>query len=625
MPTRRELILSAVPIATAAATTAAHGATPERPTPQSAPQPFHAGFLKPLVSHLGYRTSGSKNVVIKSAPGVRQARIVRMKKLGMDASLVVPLHAGGKDFGDWLHGDFSALTEPGTYRAAIAFQLFSGMAHPTDSGGKSVLQSSLDAWSRGIVEAWSQDFVVSDKPWDDTIRKMMGYYQAQRCGASPHGYNTPCHIGPIAATDGRAAKPITGAWHSADDHVRDVPEILHGMFGLLQLAETRPDLAAELNAFDELRWGNDYFLSLQDPRGYIYFGVFTKNYYGETNLWDTSSYELRTEPGPRYCQYMFTAFQAQLARLYRKSEPRYAAKCLAAARRCFAYWEGKPGGDWASSKYVYELGTACYAAAQLYRCTGSAEYRDHARTLAGQLMALQNADGFWPERAGADLDPRRDYNLVIARGIYQAYAPLGLCAVAEAMPTDAAAPRWRAALGRFADGFAAFFATANAFGMLPYYVFRDPATPQVRTRGGKSYRYFLDPSHTAIDLPGSRTIPWQTGNQSTTAGFGVALCAIGRLLGRDAPRQLAQRQLDWISGLNPFDSCQILGLGRNNPVTYPPLDFMPPVPAIVGAGLQGACGDDTDEPQMVGGYYGSGEYWLPPHSWILGLLATLSA
>lgn len=625
MPTRRELILAAVPIATAAATTAAHGATPERAIPPSAPQRFHPGFFKPLVSHLGYRTSGAKNVVIRSAPGVREARIVRMKKLGMDASLVIPLRAAGNDFGDWLHGDFSALTEPGTYRAAIAFQLFSGMAHPTDSGSRSTRQSSLDAWSRGIVEAWSQDFVVSEKPWDDTMRNMMGYYQAQRCGASPHGYNTPCHIGPIAATDGRAAKPITGGWHSAHDHVRDVPEILHGMFGLLQLAETRPDLAAELNAFDELRWGNDYFLSLQDPRGYIYFGVYLKDYYAEFDWWDTSSFLLRTEPGPRYCQYMFSAFQAQLARLYRASEPQYAAKCLAAARRCFAYWEGKPGGDWGSHKYVYELGTACYAAAQLYRCTGSAVYRNRARILAEQLMALQYPDGFWPECAGGDLDPRHDYNLLIARGVYQAYAPLGLCAVAEAMPADEAAPRWRAALERFTEGFAAFFATANAFGMLPYYVFRDPATPQVRTRGGKSYRYFLDPSHTALTIPHSRTIPWQTGNQSTIAGFGAALCAIARLLGQDAARHLAQRQLDCVLGLNPFDSCQILGLGRNNPVVYPSLDFMPPAPEIVGAGLQGACGDDSDEPQIVGGYYGSGEFWMPPHSWILGLMATLSA
>jgi hypothetical protein len=576
-------------------------------------QPFgsRGAFRKPLVNHLGYRPHSAKYLVLEDLPGAREAHVVRMHKKGFNASLTVPLRQAGDDFGNWLVGDFSALTEPGTYRTSVPFQFFAGNRDATD------------AWSNGILEAWSYDFVIGEKVWDATLRKMVDYYQVQRCGGSPRGYNAPCHTGPIPRDDGGPAKPMPGGWHSAHDHVRDLPEILHGMFGLLAVARVRPDLDDELNLFDELRWGNDYFLSLQDPRGYVYFGVYTKDYFSACDWWDTACYVLRTEPGPRYCQYMFVSAQAALARLYRERQPEYAARCLDAAGRCFAYWASRPGSDWGAEKNLYELGAGAYAAALMFQATASEMYRAAARHFAAGLLQLQDADGFWPEQRNQDADPNPDYNLLNARALYPAFAPIGLCEVLRVFPGDTAAPRWKEALVRF-TGFAGSFASANGFGILPHLVYRDPATPRTRRGRDLSYRYFLDP-HTVMRCPGTKPIPWQTGNHGIVAGYGVALFEIGKLLDRSEPHQLAQRQLDWILGVNPLDTCHVLGFGRNNPVTYPSLDFMPPVPDIPGAGMQGMVGDDADHPMVIGGYYSTGEFWMPQHSWTLWLLAELSA
>jgi hypothetical protein len=534
-----------------------------------------------------------------------------MRKKGFDPALMIQLRPGGPDFGEWLVGDFSALREPGIYRASVPFQFFAGDA------------KAADAWVQGILEAWSYDFVIAGNVWDAALRKMVDYYQGQRCGASPRGYNTPCHVGPVARDDGGPAKPMPGGWHSAHDHVRDLPEILHGMFGLLALAEARPDLDEEISVFDELRWGNDYFLSLQDQRGYVYFGVYTKDYYSPCDWWDSNCYVLRTEPAPRYCQYMFVAAQAALARLYRARQPEYAARSVDAARRCFAYWAERPAGDWGEEKNSYELGTSAYAAALMFRATGDNAYRTAARDFAEGLLRLQREDGFWPETRGHDPDPNPDYNLLNARALYPAFAPLGLCAVARVFPDDPAAPHWKEALSRFAD-FAASFDATNGFGILPQLVYRNAATPRTRRGQNMAYRYFLDP-HTIMRCPGTKPIPWQTGNHGIVAGYGVALLEIGELLDRSTARAQAYRQLDWILGVNPLDTCHILGFGRNNPVTYPSLDFTPPVPDIQGAGMQGVVGDEADQPTVIGGYYATGEFWMPQHAWTLWLLAALSA
>ena len=417
---------------------------------------------------------------------------------------------------------------------------------------------------------------------------------------------------------------MPGGWHSAHDHVRDLPEILHGMFGLLALAEARPDLEPELDLFAELKWGNDYFLSLQDPRGFAYFGVYAKEYFGSYDWWDSASYVLRTEPGPRYTQYMFIAAQAALARIYRQRQPGYASLCLTAAERCFAYWASRPGGDWSAEPNRYELGAGAYATALLFRATGADRYRSAAREFAAGLLRLQTARGYWPERRDQDPDPDPDYNLLNARALYPAFAPIGLCEVLRALPADPEAPRWREALARFLQGFGSSYAQANAFGILPHFVYRDPDKPRTRHARGESYRYFIDP-HTVLRCPGTKPIPWQTGNHGIVAGYGAALLAIGNLLQLPEAHLLAQRQLDWILGVNPFDACHVLGFGRNNPVTYPSLDFMPPVPDIVGAGLQGFVGDDSDTPAEVGGYYSNGEFWMPQHAWTVWLLAELSS
>jgi hypothetical protein len=371
-----------------------------------------------------------------------------------------------------------------------------------------------------------------------------------------------------------------------------------------------------------VRWGNDYFLRVQDSRGYACFGVYTADYFGPGDWWDQTSYVFRTEPAALYCQYQFVAVQALIATLFGTPQPEYAQRCLAAAQRCFEYCRNHPIGDWKEEKLSYGLGTGAFAAALLFKATGKREYAEDARAMANELTALQHRAGFWPERQGPEIPITPDYNLTNARYLYSAYAPLGLCTVARLLPDAPERARWMAALERFASSCVQGLAAANAFGILPTRITR-ASRPGARPWRDCYYRYFTDISQ-RLACPGTREIPWRTGSTATVAGYGVTILELGRLLEDASLRALAHRQLDWVMGSNPSDASLVLGEGHNQPATYPSREMFPTVPDIEGAVLQGPIGDQVDQPLLIPGYYSSCEYWLPHHSWALWLMAELS-
>ena len=608
MTTRRDFLLSGPALGVAITSPAIAAAPPAAPTVPTRASPSLRA-RNPVVNELGYRPNSAKHLMVPASDGRDQARLWRTDDGRAHEVASFPLKKVGGDFGSFLIADFSKITTPGRYRIALQFKLFT--ADP----------AAQNDWERGIVDMWSRDVVINDKVYDPALRAMVNYYRVQSCGASAHGYNHPCHTGPIARDDGGPTRPITGGWHSAHDHVRDLPEILHGIFGLLTLAEARPDLADEEDLAREIRWGNDYFLSIQLPDGTMPFGVYTRDYFGLKDAWDTSEYVLKTRPAPRYCQHLFTAAQAMCSRFFGTRDPDYARRCLAAGTRCAATWASAATNPKAWT--AYDLGTAAFGAAELSRAATKGRYVSLASTLADTLVQQQTARGDWREVAGQETDPAPGYDLLNARALYPSYAPYGLAAVLRALPNDKGASRWRAALNRWVGMIDAFDA-ANGFAIAPQSPYLAQTAPRSREWNGTRFRYFLDSASTRLLVPGSRSIPWQAGHNGIVGGNGVTLALIAQIMSDRHAGGLAQRHWDWLLGLNPVEVTHIYGFGHNNPPPYPPADFVPPVPDIIGAGMQGFVGGDDDLPTAVGGYYGSSEFWMPQHSWMLALGAMVS-
>jgi len=117
---------------------------------------------------------------------------------------------------------------------------------------------------------------------------------------------------------------------------------------------------------------------------------------------------------------------------------------------------------------------------------------------------------------------------------------------------------------------------------------------------------------------------WWVGINSNLASAGVGLMKASKVLRDDRLKAVAQKQLDWIIGVNPFNSSTIEMVGHNQPKHFPGSTFLPNVPVLPGAVLNGLGGDAMDVPQKGEGDWQISEYWTPMVAYTLWLMAEIS-
>jgi hypothetical protein len=474
-----------------------------------------------------------------------------------------------------------------------------------------------------VIEAGRErsfPFRIQNNVYDKALRDMLGYFRLQRCGNTDTGWNGPCHLDDGLRADTRQRQDVEGGWHDANDLRKWVGATLFGMLGLLRLKEVANPAWDRGEIEAELRWGNRYFLKMQEPAGYImnhcggdYF-IHSDNNRWTDNLPDGGDDRLiDTRPCDTLAQWLFVMAEAGLARLTRESDPEYARVCEEAARRGLGWLLERD-----LTRSAGELGIALAALVELHRLETNPALLDRAVGYAERLLALQvvrQEDSlapvwgfFWeraePEIASTALEPYKS--------IWQGCWPLlGLTTLLQAYPSHPRAGAWAAGVSLFCGNYLAPMAERNPFGIVPYGLFRQP--PGGGRQVGKFwYRYFFP------DNPN-----WVVGINANLASAGVGLALAGRLLERPEWTALAQRQLDWILGVNPFNASTVMGSGYNNPQHMLSGGYYPPTPYLPGAVMNGLSGDAGDAPRLRPGQYQECEYWTPMVCFTMELLAEL--
>ncbi|MCK5701085.1 MAG: glycoside hydrolase family 9 protein, partial [Cyclobacteriaceae bacterium] len=185
---------------------------------------------------------------------------------------------------------------------------------------------------------------------------------------------------------------------------------IYGMIGLAKTYELLEGQNRE-KILEELMWGNQYFLKMQEPDGYImsFIGGDVKKH-SDSNRWTDNEIGeeggevgfvkptagnsphdmlifgtnddrvIRTDPLDMTGQYNFITSEALMARITKTNDNTYSQKCLAAAKKCF---------DWCDQSNINInpgiIGASILAAIEMHKTTGQEMCKNFAIERAAQL------------------------------------------------------------------------------------------------------------------------------------------------------------------------------------------------------------------------------------------------
>ena len=194
---------------------------------------------------------------------------------------------------------------------------------------------------------------------------------------------------------------------------------------------------------------------------------------------------------------------------------------------------------------------------------------------------------------------------------------IALCDLVNSLPKHPDVLLWKNAIKMYCDDFVLPVSKQNIFGLTPYGIYLDQ-NQFGRQLGRKIwYRYFK--GHFASK--NSQGDYKYLGMNANIAGKGVALMKAAKIFNNKEYAAVAQHQLDWILGMNPFNKSTMVGVGPDQPIHYTGSQSPPKTPLIDGAVRNGIVGDINDEPDLMNGSWQTCEYWTP----MVGMTAWLFA
>ena len=540
------------------------------------------------LNHLGFVPDARKLLVVRivKEPAPTEFTLRDIGSPPEPFRIVKPLKKVESDFGPCAVGDFSDVTREAMYQITVG-------------------------------QERSVPFFIQGDVWRRTLPKAVGYIRAQRCGCEVPNVHPVCHLDDTRRRDTGEHVDVTGGWHDAGDLRKWMSATMLSGFALLTLARNLGESCDRAGSglallLDEFRWGNRYFLKMQDRDGRVWAdtaggvnGDNSDNHWTDNKIGTADDRYINTAKNPTI-QAMFTGMQAMAAQAFRSTDAEYAAQLLAASQRC---WEANKRGSRSA-----ELAWWARAAAELYRATGNDRWQTEAVALGRRLLELQETRfvggqklvrGFW--RTGPNQsEPYTD-------AVHASLPPLVLLELAETFDEHPDAKRWLDAVRLHLSEYVAPMCARSAYGILPFGIFIGSPTPEsYRPLAGElTYRYFMP----------VRKQYWWVGTTSHLLSYAYLLARAARVLKDNAWRDLAYRQMEWVMGANPFGACLMTGEGIRNP--YPHSRF---VGLIIGGIMNGIGGNVRDEPVLdtENGYdWRTTEYWSPHNAYYISAVSAL--
>ena len=518
-------------------------------------------------SHTGYLAGGNKTAITNGI-GVKEFSIIEAhsgeKVLTKEVSTI------SSRFGEFQGMDFSDLRKEGEY----------------------------------LIEAGeirTRPFKISNQVWTGTIWKNLNFWYTERCGQIVPGIHDNCHRD-VYVKHGDKKIVVNGGWHDAGDLTQMIYNTADAVYVMLSLAEHLKERDTELynQLTEEGRWGLEWLLKTRFGKGYRHnFGGISKWTDGIIGTVDDYIFEAKNQPLENF---LSATVLSKASLFFKTIDPALSESCLKAAREDWEYAEKEIG------KFNVELcGTAVLASATLFELTDDPLYKERSVEWADILVNSQCQSypdwevplvGFFYK----DTDKKQ---ILRYNPIGNDQAPiLALEKMCKLFPDHGKWIEWYAAIVLYAEYIKGSADLSNPFQMIPQSIYHmdEVHTPSVyglqQSTLAKYEKYeekvpqYKEQVKNGLPLGDGnylRTFPvWYTHRGS--AGIQLAqakgLAVASHLRNDMAGINLAEKQLQWLVGRNPFTQSTMYGEGYD----FAPFYFVSSGP-IVGSL---ACGIQTD-------------------------------
>jgi hypothetical protein len=448
----------------------------------------------------------------------------------------------------------------------------------------------------------SEIFSIGSNVYNHCLEKHLQYIHLQRSGHPTEGWAPGHHLDDGIRQDNGLHQDVTGGWYDANDLRKPAKGNALLLYALTEMAESSlAGLHAE-EIKDEIKWGNKFLLAMQEPSGYLlhYIGFtwegYRENRWTDNRIGTKDDRTIITRPTDLNTHLVFISAESRVARLFQHSESSYAATCADAALRAYRWVKSQKNIENAE-----DLGVAITAASEMFRYFQEESFRIDAENYVRQLLELQKKNNDIISGYFFDMNESgtRECGLAI----------MGLSDFVGAFPDNHLAADVRAAVRACADNYYLKVANTSAFRIIPWLISKDSLESNKRI-GNYWYKHFL---HVGVNQHLARN--------------GAGLVSAAALLREPLYAVLAQQQLDWIYGANPFNASTVSGIGSNQPAVFKTTagEFKPHTPELMGGVMTGiGSNHPKDAIALYPGWWWTTEYWSPPVTYTIVLVSKLN-
>lgn len=243
----------------------------------------------------------------------------------------------------------------------------------------------------------SYTFTVGENIFTDLYKSVLNYYTLSRCGCKTEDKifgHVPCHTGAaeIYGEKGKT-KTVIGGWHDAGDYGRYVVAMSKTILDLLMAYKVlnekeKTDTLKLFDILSEVRFGLEWLLQMQREDGGVYHKISCYKFCAFITPESEKDVQVLA-PVSTAATADFAGCTAYASLFFKKSDPAFAQKLVAAAEKAQSYIGSHEEQLY---KNPEEIRTGEYgdrnvndekflALAGLYAATGKAEYLDEAKVI----------------------------------------------------------------------------------------------------------------------------------------------------------------------------------------------------------------------------------------------------